>query len=133
MATGSRRPVVNLAARRFLRVGRARELLARARARGILAGAGRGRPGGALTERGRQLLEAGSTSTQAPAWQGDAPPPADATPETTPAGPPRLRLAEDEAGRDAPGPPAGDGVVLTEGDAAGRAFTVLEGGARRLP
>jgi hypothetical protein len=132
VATGSRRPVVDLAARRFLRVGRAREMLGRARARGILAGAGRGRPGGALTEKGRRLLEAGSASTHAPAWHEDAPPPAEATPETAPAGPPRLRLAEDEEGRDAPGPPAGDGVVLTKADAAGRAFTVLEGGARRL-
>ena len=100
--------------------------------RGILAGAGRGRPGGALTEKGRRLLEAGSASADAPAGHEDGAPPAEATPETPAAGPPRLRLAEDEESRDAPGPPAGDGVVLTEGDAAGRAFTVLQGGARRF-
>jgi hypothetical protein len=107
-------------------------MLGRARARGILTGAGRGRPGGVLTEKGRRLLEAGSGSTGPPAWQEGVLPPAGATPETTPAGPPRLRLAEDEEGHDEPGPPAGEGVVLAEVDAAGRAFTVLEGGARRL-
>jgi hypothetical protein len=107
-------------------------MLSRARARGILVGAGRGRPGGALTEKGRQLLEAGSASSDAPSWQEDPPPPAEATPETTPGGPPRLRLAEDEEGHDAPGPRGGDGVVLADGDAAARTFTVLEGGARRL-
>ncbi len=132
VATGSRRPVVDLAARRFLRVGRARELLGRARARGILTGAGRGRPGGALTEKGRRLLEAGSGSGETPDWQEDVVPPAQGVPEAAPAGPPRLRLAGEEESHDAPGPPAGDGVVLAEGDAAGRTFTVLEGGARRL-
>jgi len=132
VATGSRRPVVDLAARRLLRVGRARELLARARARGILTGAGRGRPGGVLTEKGRRLLESGSSSTDAPPWEENALPPAGATTESTPAGPPRLRLAGDEEGPDAPGPPPGDGVMLSEADAGGRAFTVREGGGRRL-
>jgi hypothetical protein len=116
VATGSRRPVVDLAARRFLRVGRAREMLARARARGILAGAGRGRPGGALTEKGRLLLEARSSSTGA---------------EAPPAGPPRLRLADEENGP-ATGSPVELGMSSDDSETAGPAFTVLEGGARKL-
>ena len=130
VATGSRRPVVDLAARRFLRVGRAREMLSRARARGILMGAGRGRPGGALTEKGRRILEAGSRSTGAPAWQeGPIPPPA-APPEAAPAPPTHLRLAEgDEEGH---GSLSASAAASVEGDATGRTFTVLEGGARNL-
>ena len=133
VATGSRRPVVDLAARRFERVGRTREMLGRARARGILAGAGRGRPGGALTEKGRRLLEEGARSTTAPAWREGVLPPVVANPETAPPGPPRLRLAEDGEGPEPSGSSPGDGVMLAEADPPGRAFTVLEGGARHLP
>ena len=130
VATGSRRPVVDLAARRFLRVGRAREMLSRARARGILTGAGRGRPGGALTEKGRRILEAGSRSTGAPAWQEGALPPAAAPPEAAPAPPTHLRLAEgDEEGH---GSLSASAAASVEGDTTGRTFTVLEGGARNL-
>ncbi len=130
VATGSRRPVVNLAARRFLRVGRAREMLSRARARGILTGAGRGRPGGALTEKGRRILEAGSRSTGAPTWQEGAVPPAAAPREAAPAPPTHLRLAEgDEEGRGS----LSASAASVEGDTTGRTFTVLEGGARNLP
>ena len=130
VATGSRRPVVDLAARRFLRVGRAREMLSRARARGILTGAGRGRPGGALTEKGRRILEAGSRSTGAPAWQEGALPPAAAPPEAAPAPPAHLRLAEgDEEGH---GSLSASAAASVEGDTTGRTFTVLEGGARNL-
>jgi hypothetical protein len=64
VAGGSRRPVVDLAARHAMPDQRARRLLARARSRGILAGAGSGRPGGVLTDRGRELLEGGP----GPAW-----------------------------------------------------------------
>ena len=129
VATGSRRPVVDLAARRFLRVGRAREMLSRARARGILTGAGRGRPGGALTEKGRRILEAGSTSTGAPAWPDGGLPPAAGSPEAAPAPPTHLRLAEgDEAGHGSFSATA----AASEDDTTGRAFTVLEGGARKL-
>jgi hypothetical protein len=112
VATGSRRPVVDLAARRFLRVGRAREMLSRARARGILTGAGRGRPGGALTEKGRRLLEAGSASTGVPT------------------SPPHLRLADGD--EQAAGSLTGNGSASEPDEDAGRAFTVLEGGARKL-
>jgi hypothetical protein len=64
VAGGSRRPVVDLAARHSMPDQRARRLLARARSRGILAGAGSGRAGGVLTDRGRELLEGGP----GPAW-----------------------------------------------------------------
>ena len=97
----------DLAARRFLRVGRARELLGRARARGILTGAGRGRPGGALTEKGRRLLEAGSGSVETPDWQEDVVPPARGAPEAAPAGPPRLRLAGERGKPRCARPPRG--------------------------
>jgi hypothetical protein len=131
VATGSRRPVVDLAARRFLRVGRAREMLSRARARGILTGAGRGRPGGALTEKGRRILEAGSRSTGAPTWQEGAVPPAAAPGEAAPAPPTHLRLAEgDEEGH---GSLSASAAASVEGGTTGRTFTVLEGGARNLP
>jgi hypothetical protein len=132
VATGSRRPVVDLAARRFVRVGRTREMLGRARARGILTGAGRGRSGGALTEKGRRLLEEGSRSMGAPAWQEGVLPPVVATPETAPPGPPRLRVADEgEVGRDPGGSPPGPGLTPGEGEALERhPFTVLEGGGR---
>jgi hypothetical protein len=64
VAGGSRRPVVDLAARHSMPDQRARRLLGRARSRGILAGAGSGRAGGVLTDRGRELLEGGPS----PAW-----------------------------------------------------------------
>jgi hypothetical protein len=64
VAGGSRRPVVDLAARHSMPDQRARRLLGRARSRGILAGAGSGRAGGVLTDRGRELLEGGP----GPAW-----------------------------------------------------------------
>jgi pyruvate dehydrogenase E2 component (dihydrolipoamide acetyltransferase) len=127
VATGSRRPVVDLAARRFLRVGRARELLGRARARGILTGAGRGRPGGVLTDKGRRILEAGSRSADAPAWQDDAVPPAVAAPES---GPPHLRLADGEE-EEVHGS-LSESVADSVDGTTGRTFTVLEGGARNL-
>ena len=64
VAGGSRRPVVDLAARHSMPDQRARRLLGRARSRGILTGAGSGRAGGVLTDRGRELLEGGP----GPAW-----------------------------------------------------------------
>jgi hypothetical protein len=131
VATGSRRPVVDLAARRFMRVGRAREMLSRARARGILTGAGRGRPGGALTEKGRRILEAESRSTGAPDRPDKALPAAVTPPEATSTAPPHLRLADGEEG--ATGSLSPSVAVSEEGDTTGRAFTVLEGGARNLP
>lgn len=56
-AAGSRRPVADLAAQREMALDDARRMLGRARSRGILAGAGRGRTGGELTEKGRALLD----------------------------------------------------------------------------
>ena len=123
--------MVDLAARRFMRVGRAREMLSRARARDILTGAGRGRPGGALTEKGRRILEVESHSTGPPARPDTALPAAPAPPEATPATPPHLRLAEGDEG--AAGSLSSSVEASEEGDATGRAFTVLEGGARNLP
>jgi hypothetical protein len=131
VATGSRRPVVDLAARRFMRVGRAREMLSRARARGILTGAGRGRPGGALTEKGRRILEAESRSPGAPARPDTALPAAVAPPEATPTGPPHLRLAEGD--EETGGTLSASVAASEEDDTTGRALTVLEGGARNLP
>lgn len=64
VAGGSRRPVVDLAARHSMPDQHARRLLGRARSRGILTGAGSGRAGGLLTDRGRELLEGGP----GPAW-----------------------------------------------------------------
>jgi hypothetical protein len=58
VGSGSRRPVVDLAERRSWDVERTRRALARARARGLLLSAGRGRVGGALSPRAQELLGA---------------------------------------------------------------------------
>ena len=124
--------MVNLAARRLVRVGRAREMLSRARARDILTGAGRGRPGGGTRREGpAHPPEVESHSTGPPARPDTALPAAPAPPGATPATPPHLRLAEGDEG--AAGSRSSSVEASEEGDATGRAFTVLEGGARNLP
>lgn len=56
VAAGSRRPVMDLAERRAWSVEHTRRALGRARACGLLVGAGRGRPGGALSDEAVRLL-----------------------------------------------------------------------------
>ncbi len=56
VASGSRRPVVDVADRRGWDIERTRRELGRARARGLLVGAGRGRAGGALSAEAERLL-----------------------------------------------------------------------------
>jgi hypothetical protein len=56
VASGSRRPVVDVAGRHGWDVERTRRALGRARAQGLLVGAGRGRAGGALSAEAERLL-----------------------------------------------------------------------------
>jgi hypothetical protein len=56
VAAGSRRPVVDLAALRSWDTERTRRALGRARSRGLLVGAGRGRVGGVLSDEAERLL-----------------------------------------------------------------------------
>jgi hypothetical protein len=74
VGSGSRQPVVQLAARRSWNVERTRRALARARTRGLLLSAGRGRVGGTLSPRAQQLLGA-SPSPVAPAHDQPQPRP----------------------------------------------------------
>ena len=74
VGSGSRRPVVEVADRHGWDVERTRRALGRARARGLLLGAGRGRAGGALSGEAERLLAA-----SAAAVAGAAPPAAGPT------------------------------------------------------
>jgi hypothetical protein len=56
VASGSRRPVMDVAGRHGWDVERTRRALGRARAQGLLVGAGRGRAGGALSAEAERLL-----------------------------------------------------------------------------
>jgi hypothetical protein len=58
VAAGSRRPVVDLAENRSWSVERTRRALGRARACGLLVGAGRGRAGGVLSGEAERILRA---------------------------------------------------------------------------
>jgi hypothetical protein len=87
VASGSRRPVVDLAARRSWSVGRTRDMLGRARTQGMLVSAGRGRAGGTLSEEAQRLLAA--------------------SPDPAPPAAPRLRVVTSGEGENRPqnGPP----------------------------
>ncbi len=74
VAAGSRRPVVDLAERRAWSVEQARRALGRARACGLLVGAGRGRPGGALSDEAVRLLSGSAPPVPEPHHQPQAGP-----------------------------------------------------------
>ena len=65
VAAGSRRPVVEVAEGRSWTVEDTRRALGRARARGLLVGAGRGRAGGALSGEAERILRASAPVAQA--------------------------------------------------------------------
>jgi hypothetical protein len=67
VASGSRRPVVEIAERQGWDIERTRRALGRARAQGLLVGAGRGRAGGALSPEAERLLAQAALPTPEPA------------------------------------------------------------------
>ena len=91
VGSGSRRPVVEVADRHGWDVERTRRALGRARARGLLLGAGRGRAGGALSGEAERLLAASAAAVAAPHHQ----------PQARPGGVDRADLVVDEPGRQA--------------------------------
>jgi hypothetical protein len=82
VAAGSTRPVLDLAEQRGWSPGRTRTRLGRARAAGVLMGAGRGRAGGTLSEEARALLDDPPARPLRLAHSGDRPRPSQG-PDTT--------------------------------------------------